>query len=244
MKTAIGAALATLLVGLTLIGLAWCVGLKIEYQAARVVPAVGSTDAEIADWTFGLLLTSIISVFVTISGLYWVAQSLAATNRANELSSKSLEVSERAWIFTTPRALGPKKFYNTGNWDLEVAFDNVNSGKTVAFDVHTSCKATWYGNQNRALKKLVDETDRFADSGIMMVPGQVFERPWGLTSDQDPPQTAEELAVAGTTAMLVGVISYRTIFDNVIHRTAFVYAIGVGDGGQVEFKPWAGGFAT
>ncbi|MER9559652.1 hypothetical protein, partial [Mesorhizobium sp. M0323] len=100
-----------------------------------------------------------------------------------------------------------------------------------------------YGNQLTKLKKLSEKASEYADNGIMMFPGQVFERVWSLGADEDTPD-AKQLVVSGVADLLVGVISYRTMFDDKIHQTAFVYLISVGDGDVVTFSPWAGGYAT
>ncbi|MER9560349.1 hypothetical protein [Mesorhizobium sp. M0323] len=143
----IGTMFATALIAITTVSLAYSIRLKWEYEHRRagVTDNSNSIDDEVADWTFGLLLTSIITVAITSGGLYWVARSLAATNRANDLSSRSLEISERAWIFTTPRAVGQKVTNRDGTWSLEVVFENINNGRTVALEVHTNADVAWYG---------------------------------------------------------------------------------------------------
>lgn len=77
--------------------------------------------------------------------------------------------------------------------------------------------------------------------GMMLGPGELFEREWGLTSDRDPLTPAEAVLIGYD--LLIGVIKYRTLFDKQQHYTAFVYQIHKTDD-QVTFRPWAGGSAT
>lgn len=128
----LGILIAATLAGITVGGLGWAIGLKLEYNRNLGIQTADS-DREIADWTFGMLVTSIITTGASVGGLYWVAQSLAASRRANELSAQSVATSERAWIFTTPRATSPIRLTQDQGWEVDIVMENRNCGKLLPY---------------------------------------------------------------------------------------------------------------
>jgi hypothetical protein len=239
-----------------LVALGFPVWLKWQYETRRAVEQSAeqyslSINREVADWTFGMLLAAIATFVASVGGLYWVAQSLNANRKANEISARAIFTAERAWVFTKPRQTNHLEFGEEESWSLDIVLAHTNVGNTAAIQVNTTAEVTFMDNELVVLERLKkanaqSNTERGwgTEVGIMLAPGETFERPWkiGAPAEEDMPPPP---STAGTADFLVGVIGYRTLFDHELHQTGFVFWIDKSKGeDDIQFKVWRGGFAS
>jgi hypothetical protein len=200
-------------------------------------------QVEIANWTFGMLITSIVGLVSGLLGLYWIRDTLKATNRSNEIGREALIVSERAWITSEIIQEADLDVEQDGTWFIEVSIRNTNFGKTPALKVHSNIAAATFGKEREELARICRENLSFnEDYGIMLAPGQTFSRPWRWHSAR----VDEGDEIGNSSKVLVGCITYQTTFDQVQHQTAFVFIVEPDPdvSGKVIFRPWAGSFAN
>lgn len=219
-----------------------CLQSQIDTDAA----ANTSTEKEIADWTFGMLLVSLGTAAISLGGLYWVARSIDASRRANELSALAIKTSERPWIIVHVEQAGPYEKTEKGfNIPLDIVY--TNKGNTPALRAHSWSGGTVYERQKDALRKGIVKygTKKSGEeNGILLAPGQIFRRPWFVSYDCSDDDIGE-LDGAKIASVVYGAVHYGTNFDEEIHLTAFVFIVEPARRrGKVTFRPWAGGLAT
>lgn len=241
--------------------IAYAVNLKFEYNASPVE----LYNREIADWTFGMLLTSMIGVSFSVVGLYWVRGTLLATRgtaeaarEANEITRASLQTSERAWIVSKIKPVGPISVDSDGHWLMPAHIVNSNVGKTPALNVSSNLLVTDSSGIPAAVEKLKQEAlSNNKGSGILIAPQDGFERRWfiGSSSIEGDNDNHE-----GIPEFIVGCVTYSTIFDEKIHYTIFVYNVSRNTGStsgfvdpelydgmppeEIYLWPWSGSHAT
>ncbi|MCF6370964.1 hypothetical protein [Rhizobium halophilum] len=239
----------------------YAVNLKLYYNNSPY----GGSDREIADWTFGLLLTSMIGVGFSVIGLYWVRETLLATRgtaeaarEANEITRTSNETSERAWIVSRVKPMSHITLDPDGNWGLPIVIENKNAGKTPALNVSTNVIAASLDEIGGAVSYLRKESGAHLKiNGIMLAPNGVVERRWMFhtTMTNEFYHTSSEIP-----EFIVGCVTYHTIFDEDLHHTIFVYHVSRDTGFEVGFVdpklydgmppeevylwPWTGSYAT
>ncbi|WP_454700823.1 hypothetical protein [Agrobacterium burrii] len=194
---------------------------------------------EIANWTFGLLITAILGAGTSLVGLVWIRASLIAARHANEINSLSISNAERAWVFPDVEPKGYVEYPEDSSVPiLEIVTVNRNFGKTAAMNVRTNIGASSLDHIDSVMKSLVAENLSLTENGILIPPGDSRLREWVWSGDD-----RFELEMSDI-AFIVGCVAYETMFDNEVHVTGFVYWLSVDDWGKPVLTPWAGSFAN
>ncbi|TAY37192.1 hypothetical protein [Rhizobium leguminosarum] len=221
-----------------------CIPLELRRSRGSADAFVRSLQDETADWTFLLLVLGVMTGGISILGLIWIRASLLAAREANNINAAAIMTSERAWVFSTVAPDGEVEYFHDGEvTSLHIKIINRNAGKSAAINVHTNIHSSDLSRVSEVMDLLAKESLQYdsARNGVLLGPGEEYNREWVWTSHD-----RFEIEFRTAPVLIVGCVTYETLFDDEKHQTGFVYIIGepTMTGGPPTLRLWSGGFAT
>jgi hypothetical protein len=190
--------------------------------------------AESAAWTGRMFWVSLFATLVGAGTLLAAFMAARYAKRAAEASQNSADIakdafiaSERAWLKVDLHAESDLTYSSTGGLHLMVYLTIKNIGRTPALNVHTNM---------HMVPMRQDHTDEVADFARRkrdrntkwsraLLPGDSYDRPWGLGLDD---------YTTSPYATIFGAVTYEILPDRSLHQTTFCYIVGRGEIGALD----------
>jgi hypothetical protein len=191
-------------------------------------------------WSTWILVVEVITSVGVLVILYWIRELYLAA-RAMQLNLLKLRGSaSRPWINVEILADGDLEKRQDGSGiSINVLYQNV--GMSPAIRAHTVVASAPLGHEAEVLAKISKQTrETGVQLGILLGPGESFSRPWYWSFKvEDWPNEIDRMVAR----LVVGCVTYESPLDDELHQTAFAFVVEETEVG-VEFKPWAGSYAT